>query len=414
MLTSNLHPLGADQPTYSLSGGGGVLGLVLRSDEAVPIGSGSGHPFFQILRVGPNNGDTVVESAGGTGSDGTTLPAGIYRLYLITAAQGQVSLNFPTLPDGQLSAAPQVLTPFSAGPLPILPWSSSQSTVFGESKDLVSDGLVLGRVVVHNPAAGQSLELCSYFGTSDQTAGSSAYTHGCPGGTSNYSAFTTSTGDAGAFVLGFVPAVGRYGVGGNVSATLVPIATPETVQTYGMWMSYEPASSSVSSGGGSSGSAGGGLSGGNSAAGSGSSAGSDAAIVGGGGSWTTDTGASGAGGREERLGLLGGLSVSTRSLRVRGRRAAVVLGCSRRASCSGTVRLVGWSSRSRFALAAGEHRGLRLTLSARRASLLARRRRVRVVLEVRSRVANGVSEQRVPVVLVAGATARCQRRCRGH
>ena len=381
-----MRPLNEDQPTYGFSGGGGFLGIVLRAEQSLP--RSTQHPQFELLRLGPSNGDGAVFSgvSDGSGSGSSTLPAGAYRLYLITADQGQVALDFPTLPAGELTLAPAVLTPFWAGALPTLPWSTALTTVFGRADEVVSQGLVFERVIVRHPAVGQRLEMCSYYGSTDQHAGSSAYTNGCPGGTSTFSGTATSTGDIGEFSLTFVNSPGRFGVGGNLSVPLVALDQPGALETYGMWMSYDQPPGSSSAGGGSSGSMGGPP---------GGSAGSS----------VIDTGPTGTSKRDHRP-VMGDLSVSARTVRVRGRRAIVGLRCSKRAACSGTVRILGWTPRSRFVLRPGQQRNVRLTIFRARAKRLTQRRRVRVVLEVRSRLPNGISQQRTPVILLSAPKPR--------
>jgi hypothetical protein len=183
-----------------------------------------------------NEGSSVLYSVG-NGENG--LPAGRYRLYLIVEKPGRVTLEFPSLPRGRLSLAPSVHTPFEAGPLPRRAWPTPGTTPYGKTGELTSDGLVFSRAIVDAAPAGSRLETCFYSDEDEADAGDQAYGPGCPGGRSGYAVMATTARDLGTVGITFANSAGKVGHGGNFTTSPPPIASPTSIDTFGMWLSYE-------------------------------------------------------------------------------------------------------------------------------------------------------------------------------
>lgn len=383
----DLHLLGQGEPQFEFADGGPILGAVLRANDPLP-GSRQ-HPQYEVLRLGARDGDGGVFAgvSDGAGEDHGTLPAGDYRLYLIAAAAGTVTIYFPDVTSGELALAPNVFTPFSSGPLPALSWSSPHLTVFGQADSLVSQGLVYERAIVRRPALGQRLEICEYDGGADRSAGSSAYTQNCPGASvPGYSTTATSSDDLGLFSLGFATVADRYGIGGNVSAPLLPIDQPGALETYGMWMSYDfappgpPSSDDAGSPGESTPPP-------YPASGTPQSGGSGSRS----GSLTTRGGGS----------ARGTLSFYIKRLVVHRRRTGFRVLCSRDGPCEGTASLSPGMRAVHLRVNSGDSAHVNVVVSRAIARRLARRRKVRSVLRVRSVTEDGAYEQRAEVVLLS-------------
>jgi hypothetical protein len=388
-----LHVLGADKPSYRLSGGGGIAGIVLRAEESLP---NSGHPDLEILRLGPTpeSGGTWFAVGDGAGDNHDTLPAGAYRFYLVADRDASATLEFPTIAAGSASLAPTTATPFHAGSLPTLFSSPAGSAVFGRSDSLTSDGIVFLRAAVSQPSVGQRLELCTYDG-GDHQAGSSAYTSGCPGGQSNYTETATSREDIGGFVLTLGAHRDTYGEGGNLSAPLIVSDPTGTLNTFGMWMSFDPANSPTGPTQSTNENTPPASPGGSPPPAPATSPGSDPvpALSGGGGPPTSQA-------------TRGLLASSTKHIMVHGRSAAVNVTCSLDGPCNGTATLLPGGASEPLSASAGQQTAVVITLSKEVARQVARRKALSARLRLRSETTNGLAEQRTRVTLIATAGRR--------
>ena len=204
---------------YSFEGGGEYVGAALRAEG--PFAE-THRPTFEVHREGPR-------SHGASGP--REIPAGPYRLYFIGDAGGKVHLRFPSLDDGTLVVTPERPAPFWAGPLPQRP-SSPDTTVFGRTDEVSPAGFEYVLIATESYSeSGQKVEICRYDG-GDEHAGSSAYTSGCPGGTSH----GTATQGISVRYTGDTPR--RRGWGGNVTWHG---SSRVGIKTFGLWFSYAEA-----------------------------------------------------------------------------------------------------------------------------------------------------------------------------
>jgi hypothetical protein len=344
-LPAAVDPFSGDDG-FQVEGGGHVLGAELRqlrSDYQQP------HALL-VLRVGPPGNRTLLVSADGGGD----LPAGHYQLYLITDSPGRVSLYFPAL-AGQSALAPAVATPFSGGPLPLRQGNALGTMVFGRTQGIgPAGGLVLVRAIPPSTMGGDRLELCWYAG-GDAAAEGSAYGPTCPGG----SGYSPRDPAGGAFTLSSPSSQEDYGVGGNYTRLIGP---PVQLDTYAMWMSYVlPAGATPPP----------------------------------------------PGRGRPRTGLLEGMAVlRSRRVVVKRGQARIRLRCPWTTGCRGTVRLSGARRSAHFRLRA-RHAGVVLVPMKRRVRhRVAHGKRVRARLRLRSRVADGIREERTTVRLVRPAARR--------
>lgn len=225
-LTKTLRPLDEDAPAVTREGGGLFTAAVLRPAGA---SGGAGEASFEVFWI-PGFG----EIRSYRGNSERTLPAGDYRLYLAIVDPGSVTLDFGSLPAGNLVTAPAVHTPFVAHELETR--RSASAVRFGETHTVSGGGRVFLRAVASNPPLGSQIELCSYRGGAEAQTGDAAYGPGCPGGNSGYKAFLTGSGQ-GAFSLADAGwSTKQIGSGGNVS---VPFGSPGSVDAFGVWMSYD-------------------------------------------------------------------------------------------------------------------------------------------------------------------------------
>jgi hypothetical protein len=350
-LTKPLKPFSHnDKPRIRLEGGGAILGIVLRTEHAID----NKHTTLEILRVDRQNQGSPILYSVGNGEDG--LPAGAYRLYLIAERPGRVTLEFPSLREGELSLAPAVHTPFDAGPLPRRTWPVPGTTPFGRTGEVVSDGMVFSRAIVDDAPPGSRLETCFYANDEEDAAGDRAYGPGCPGGRMGYTQTATSTGDIGHWAMTSANSPGRIGHGGNVTTAADAIAEPVALNTFAMWMSYELPAAAHSPPPG-----------------------------------PLPPPAA------ERDGTV---TFSSRRLKVRNGTVRVPLRCSPEGACRGRIRLTGARKTVGFALPSGARRTFKIPLSRSMRRRVRSHRHVRGRIVVVSNIADRRRELRGEVTLV--------------
>lgn len=335
-----------DEPRIKLEGGGAVLGVVLRSEWQL---DGNRRTTLEILRMDRRNEGSPILYSVGNGENG--LPAGPYRLYLIVEKAGRVTLEFPSLPRGQLSLAPSVHTPFEAGPLPRRAWPTPGTTPYGKTGELTSDGLVFSRAIVEAAPAGSRMEACFYRDEAEADAGDQAYGPGCPGGRAGYADMATTARDLGIVAFTFANSAGKVGHGGNFTTSPPPIASPTSIDTFGMWLSYEFATQPP--------------------------------VV-----------------PPPPVPRHGTLVFAGRRLAVKNGVARVPLACSPEGPCRGWVRLSGARRKADANLPPGVQRTVKVPLSGSMQRRLASRRKVRARIVVVSIVADGRRQQHGRVTLV--------------
>jgi hypothetical protein len=158
------------------------LGYVLRSDFPINGFHGTAGGFFLASSDG---------RIGGGGYAGA-LPAGVYRLYLLTSGgHAEADLTINGL-DGSSSLTPDTPIPVDAGPMTRRP-SADGRVVIGRTVTQQSDGLMIFRADWHL-ATGQvaQVERCDYPGGDGGRP--DAYDAGCPGAPTHNSLDTPTTG----------------------------------------------------------------------------------------------------------------------------------------------------------------------------------------------------------------------------
>lgn len=225
-LTQPLPPFEEGEPKIAFEGGGEVIGIALRP---VPDSLGNADPVFYAYSAGAGElrGLRVDDD-----HDGTLAPPGRYRLHLIAERPGNVTIEFPTLAEGQLSVSPAVETPQRSGAMST---ASSENVVKFSERVTLWGGGVIYMEVLPTPGIATELELCSYWPAQEEEAGTRAYDPGCPYGFSGYKDTGISEGE-GAFSISSPSSDWEQGLGGNVTN---PFGPPGTVDTYLFTAGYD-------------------------------------------------------------------------------------------------------------------------------------------------------------------------------
>lgn len=176
----------APKAQFRVSGGAIGLFLVYENDVAAkPV------PSLIVARMPKSEGGRVIAMGGGTDprtgaevSETGMLPAGRYRLFLLTNGRGSVSVRFPELAPGSRALRPAKTAAFRAveaaptyvGPLAPSAWAGGITV---PATGIRSHGYVF-EWTEGPAAAGVYGGLCSYAG--DPPGG--VWVPGCPGGNS--------------------------------------------------------------------------------------------------------------------------------------------------------------------------------------------------------------------------------------
>ena len=206
----------AAKAAFKVSGGAFGYFLIYENDTATrPV------PSLVVVKLPKAEGGHVVAMAGGTDprtgasiADSAVLPAGRYRLFLLTKGRGTVSVRFPELKAAAVTVRPTRSTdyravesaPTYAGPLAPSAWAGGITI---PATGVRSHGYVFDWT--HGPAAaGVVGALCLYRG--DPPAGT--WVPGCPAGESLVASQTTpATECCGTAYGGVVGAGDRFSFG---------------------------------------------------------------------------------------------------------------------------------------------------------------------------------------------------------
>jgi hypothetical protein len=222
------------------SGDSPLVGFALVSDQPDPD---------QVLVGGllpwkvsqPRAQTVVIPLTGVDFGDRFRIPAGDYRLYLITdGAPARVTLEFGGLP-GETVLRPQQPVPYALK----MPESRSITTpagenfhVSGDHADLQSNGLVFSSdFTIYTSYFSSRSETCFYDRpTTDADFGPQCLPDGF-GSSFTFTDLTSLTGRQGRFSYGGYPGLSRgtYGVGQNQQ----DVAEVEEFSTLTLWLSYE-------------------------------------------------------------------------------------------------------------------------------------------------------------------------------
>jgi hypothetical protein len=235
-----LNPLHHPGRGVIASGDSPLVGFALVSDQPDPdlVLVGGRLPWQARLAETPT---VTIPLTGLDFGDRFNIPAGDYRLYLITdGAPARVTLEFGGVP-GETLLQPQQPVPYALK----MPESRTMTTPAGEAyhvsgdyADLLSNGLIFSsEFTSYENYAGERSESCFY----DRATTETDFGPGClPDGFGNTFIFATLEGptvEHGRYGYGGYPGLtrGTYGVGFNQQAT----GRVKDIQSLTLWLSYK-------------------------------------------------------------------------------------------------------------------------------------------------------------------------------